>query len=99
MSNDLRNQAANAADAAKDNANRAVNSAEAKANSSPAIRTAEDVVHKSSTLLQGQIPDSDIAMGHPIHPSTVHFPIAVRCLCSSDLLLADSTSSCRPPLG
>ncbi|KAI9638655.1 uncharacterized protein MKK02DRAFT_32052 [Dioszegia hungarica] len=73
---DLRKRASEAADSAKDQANRAVNTAEDKANSSPAIRAAEDAVHKGSTFLQGQIPNSDVAMGHPIHPSTVHFPIA-----------------------
>lgn len=66
MSKDLKNRANDTVDAAED-----------KANGSPVIRKAEDVVHKSATVLQGQVPDSDIAMGHPIHPSTVHFPIAV----------------------
>lgn len=77
MTDDIRNSLGKAVDTTKSNANSAVNTAEDKANSSPLIRKAEDVVHKSSTLLQGQIPNSDVAMGHPIHPSTVHFPIAV----------------------
>lgn len=40
-------------------------------------QTADKVAHKASEALQGKIPDSEIAMGHPIHPSTVHWPIAV----------------------
>ncbi len=44
---------------------------------SEAAKSAEQVIHKASKLTQGQIPDSDLALGHPIHPSTVHWPIAV----------------------
>nr|XP_031859241.1 uncharacterized protein CI109_005269 [Kwoniella shandongensis]KAA5526313.1 hypothetical protein CI109_005269 [Kwoniella shandongensis] len=39
-------------------------------------RKAEDVAHEASVLLTGQVPNSDLAMGHPIHPATVHWPIA-----------------------
>ena len=45
--------------------------------SQTADRSVEQVVHQSSELLQGKIPNSDTALGHPIHPSTVHWPIAV----------------------
>lgn len=99
MPSEIRNRANEAANTAKANANDVVNSAEAKANESPIIRKAEDIVHKSSTLLQGQIPDSDVAMGHPIHPSTVHFPIAVspaRPLASDDPITKLTSSSLRP---
>lgn len=34
--------------------------------------------HKASQLTQGKIPGHpDKDMGHPIHPATVHWPIAV----------------------
>ncbi|WRT64421.1 uncharacterized protein IL334_001353 [Kwoniella shivajii] len=44
--------------------------------SSDAASKAEEVAHESSQLLQGQVPNSELAMGHPIHPATVHWPIA-----------------------
>lgn len=38
----------------------------------------EEPIHESHQLLQGQMPNNpDKALGHPIHPSTVHWPIAV----------------------
>jgi hypothetical protein len=44
-----------------------------------AAEAAEQKVHEASTILQGQVPntDGDAAIGHPIHPATVHWPIAV----------------------
>jgi hypothetical protein len=40
-------------------------------------------VHEGSQLLQGKVPSDDSkSMGHPIHPATVHWPIAVSP-CSS----------------
>jgi hypothetical protein len=44
-----------------------------------ALQAAEQKAHEASTLLQGQLPntDGDVAIGHPIHPGTVHWPIAV----------------------
>jgi len=42
------------------------------------LSAAEQKAHEASTLLQGQVPntDGDVAIGHPIHPGTVHWPIA-----------------------
>lgn len=38
----------------------------------------EEPVHEAHQLLQGQMPNNpDKALGHPIHPATVHWPIAV----------------------
>ena len=45
------------------------------------VAAAEEVVHKSMLPLTGQIPiDSVDDLGHPIHPATVHWPIAVCIL-------------------
>ena len=39
---------------------------------------ADGPVHEGSQLLQGKVPSDDSkSMGHPIHPATVHWPIAV----------------------
>ena len=40
----------------------------------------EQVVHEGARAGTGQVPGTDIAMGHPIHPATVHWPIAVSML-------------------
>ncbi|ORY28147.1 hypothetical protein BCR39DRAFT_559641 [Naematelia encephala] len=43
-----------------------------------AAEAAEQAAHQTSQVLQGRIPNQtpDKALGHPIHPSTVHWPIA-----------------------
>ncbi|KAK4685081.1 hypothetical protein P7C73_g5072, partial [Tremellales sp. Uapishka_1] len=44
-----------------------------------AAKAADQVAHPASQLMQGKIPGDnadDKALGHPIHPSTVHWPIA-----------------------
>jgi len=38
---------------------------------------AEHVVHEGARAGTGQVPGTDYAMGHPVHPATVHWPIAV----------------------
>lgn len=39
---------------------------------------ADPPAHEASQLLQGKIPSDDSkSLGHPIHPATVHWPIAV----------------------
>jgi hypothetical protein len=39
---------------------------------------ADGPAHEGSQLLQGKVPSDDSkSMGHPIHPATVHWPIAV----------------------
>ncbi|WWD09700.1 hypothetical protein V865_007828 [Kwoniella europaea PYCC6329] len=44
---------------------------------STASGKAEEVAHESSQILQGQVPGhDDLSAGHPIHPATVHWPIA-----------------------
>ncbi|WVR04899.1 hypothetical protein IAU60_001911 [Kwoniella sp. DSM 27419] len=43
---------------------------------SDVAKKAEEVVHDGSQLLTGQVPHSEVAAGHPIHPATVHWPIA-----------------------
>ncbi|WWC58884.1 uncharacterized protein I303_101429 [Kwoniella dejecticola CBS 10117] len=66
---------------------------------------AEEVAHESSQLLQGQVPISgyeDYSAGHPIHPATVHWPIAFLTLSfgitSLDLLpLSLYPTSVLPP--
>ena len=40
-------------------------------------KKAEQVVHEGARAGTGQVPGTDMAMGHPIHPATVHWPIAV----------------------
>ena len=55
-----------------------------KTRASEAAESVDQVAHESSQYLQGKIPRSDYALGHPIHPSTVHWPIAV----SSNLLVS-----------
>jgi hypothetical protein len=45
---------------------------------------ADGPVHEGSQLLQGKVPSDDSkSMGHPIHPATVHWPIAVSPCSSS----------------
>jgi hypothetical protein len=40
--------------------------------------------HEGSQLLQGKVPSDDSkSLGHPIHPATVHWPIAVSPCSSS----------------
>ncbi|WWC66123.1 uncharacterized protein I206_100023 [Kwoniella pini CBS 10737] len=49
--------------------------------SSDAVQKVEEVVHESSQLLQGQVPGhEELSAGHPIHPATVHWPIAFLTL-------------------
>ena len=43
-----------------------------------AAEAAEETAHKGSQLLQGKVPGKGIETGHPLHPATVHWPIAVR---------------------
>ena len=44
---------------------------------------ADGPAHEGSQLLQGKVPSDDSkSLGHPIHPATVHWPIAVSP-CSS----------------
>ena len=46
-------------------------------------------LHEGSQLLQGKIPVEgyeDKSLGHPIHPATVHWPIAVSAVSSSTSL-------------
>jgi len=39
---------------------------------------ADGPAHEGSQLLQGKVPSDDSkSLGHPIHPATVHWPIAV----------------------
>jgi hypothetical protein len=43
-------------------------------------------LHEGSQLLQGKVPvagHEDKSLGHPIHPATVHWPIAVSLLFST----------------
>lgn len=53
-------------------------SEETKSKASEMAARVEEPVHQAHQLLQGQMPNNpDKALGHPIHPSTVHWPIAV----------------------
>ena len=51
----------------------------------------EEPIHEAHQILQGQVPGNpDKALGHPIHPATVHWPIAVSLdpiTCPSPILL------------
>jgi hypothetical protein len=53
---------------------------------------ADQAAHKTSQGLQGKIPiegKEDEGLGHPIHPATVHWPIAVSLFSSiSGLIVA-----------
>lgn len=44
-----------------------------------AAEKADQVAHGAAQILEGQVPNDnpDDAMGHPLHPDTVHWPIAV----------------------
>ena len=42
-----------------------------------AIDTADKAMDKATKPMMGQFTDPDHATGHPIHPATVHWPIAV----------------------
>lgn len=49
-----------------------------KAKAADIAARVEEPVHEAHQLLQGQMPNNpDKALGHPIHPATVHWPIAV----------------------
>jgi hypothetical protein len=53
---------------------------------------ADGPAHTGSQLLQGKIPSDDSkSMGHPIHPATVHWPIAVSSL---SRFLSRTSSTC-----
>lgn len=45
-------------------------------------------IHAASQVLQGKVPNHpDKDMGHPIHPATVHWPIAVSSFWIRSVLL------------
>jgi len=47
---------------------------------------ADGPAHEGSQLLQGKVPSDDSkSLGHPIHPATVHWPIAVSTCSSSSV--------------
>ena len=46
------------------------------------IDTADKAMDQATRPLMGQAGDPDHAVGHPLHPATVHWPIAVRVLTS-----------------
>ncbi|ORX34629.1 hypothetical protein BD324DRAFT_652899 [Kockovaella imperatae] len=47
-----------------------------------AAEKAEEIASDSADLLAGQVPgDPDKAVGHPLHPATVHWPIAFLTAC------------------
>lgn len=41
---------------------------------------AKEVAKNPEKPLMGQFPDTDRAIGHPIHPAMVHWPIAVSVI-------------------
>jgi len=58
----------------------------------------DEPVHEGSQLLQGKIPSDDSkSLGHPIHPATVHWPIAVSPRLHPTALSSHYTIPCFSP--
>ena len=68
-------------------------SPETQAKVTDAAARVEEPIHEAHELLQGQVPGNpDKALGHPIHPSTVHWPIAVSPYFTSPITVHQETS-------
>ncbi|KAL7424592.1 hypothetical protein Q5752_000276 [Cryptotrichosporon argae] len=67
---------------------------------SKTVSSAENAAHATSQVMQGRVPNAsaDEALGHPIHPATVHWPIAFLTTSFSALTVSALPSTVLGPL-